>query len=127
MFGSQTAVAQRAARECGRCKKQNDGFPFAREKLLRTKREPVSCGTSPSPTMEQHSDFRFVVMIRNLGWGTWSFTRWFWILVGCIMSISLLSIIVKCSIARRKRTGHLPVIYQTCPAPSVKIGTPTRI
>lgn len=60
-------------------------------------------------------------------WGTWSFTRWFWILVGCIMSISLLSIIVKCSIARRKRTGHLPVIYQTCPAPSVKIGTPTRI
>lgn len=67
MFGSQTAVAQRAARECGRCKKQNDGFPFAREKLLRTKRELLPCSTSPSPTMEQHSDFRFVVMIRNLG------------------------------------------------------------
>lgn len=63
----------------------------------------------------------------NHWWGTWSFTRWFWILLGSIISISVLSILVKCFLAQKSRTGDAPVVYQSCPSPFVKIGVPTRI
>lgn len=60
-------------------------------------------------------------------WGSWSFTRWFWILLSVIVLLTTLSWIIRCCISRRQSKLDVPIMYRSCPTPCAQIGIPTRI
>lgn len=59
-------------------------------------------------------------------WGPWSFTRWFYILLGGLALLILLVIIFKFLVSKRS-TNDLAILYRAEDKPLARIGIPTRI